>query len=61
MQSLPPFKGVVTGHSEVGQAFAAFVGTTPQVFALKSVPGTRLLLKSALFTPVPANLTPNIS
>lgn len=40
MQSLPPFKRVVTGHSEAGQALAAFVGTTPQVFSLKSVPGT---------------------
>lgn len=40
MQSLPPFKRVVTGHSAAGTALAALVGAVPNSVDLKAVPGT---------------------
>ncbi len=41
MQTLPPFKRVVTGHDELGRALAVLVGPTTNNFPLKAVPGTQ--------------------
>lgn len=40
MQSLPPFRRIVTGHDGAGRALVAMAGATPNTFPLKAVPGT---------------------
>lgn len=40
MHALPSFKRVVTGHDADGLAVAALVGSVPNSFDLKAVPGT---------------------
>lgn len=40
MQALSPFKRVVTGHDDQGQAVVALQGAPAQSIAIKAVPGT---------------------